>query len=152
MEQQQSNYIKSLNILFNALVTGQALFALVAYALVATGNFKSTMPGVENIFVYVVAALLIGGRFGGTMLYKTRLQQAIAAPTITEKLNLYRAAFLIRCALLEGPVLFAIITYLLTNATQLIILAAFGILLFLTLKPVKEKIAKELEISVKEIE
>ena len=147
-----SNYLKALSVLYTALLSGQIIFALLAFALVSTGNFASKMPQAENIFFILVPALIISARLGGTAMYKKKIQEALNAGTLTEKLALYRAATITRCALLEGSVLFAIITYLLTNKIALLAFAAGGLLLFYMLKPTKEKIINELNISAEEID
>jgi len=84
---------------------------------------------------------------GRLIRYKKKIQEALNTGTVSEKLSLYRAALITRCALLEGSILFAIITYLLTNQIALLGFAAGGLLLFYMLKPTKEKIARELQVS-----
>ena len=147
-----SNYLKAISVLFTALFAGQLIFAVLAFALVSTGSFSSMMPEAENIFFILVPALIISARLGGTALYKKKIQEALNTGTVSEKLSLYRAALITRCALLEGSVLFAIITYLLTNKIALLAFAAGGLLLFYMLKPTKEKIINELNISAEEID
>src|SRR6476620_7827173 len=142
-----TNYLRALNVLYTALLSGQVIFALLAFALVATGSFSSMISEAENIFYILVPALIISARLGGTAMFKKKIQQALNAGTVTEKLTIYRAALITRCALLEGSVLFAIITYLLTNKIALLGFAAGGLLLFYMLKPTKEKVAGELQIS-----
>jgi hypothetical protein len=146
-----SNYIKALSILFTAMLAGQIIFTLLAFALVSTGNFNSSLPEAENIFFIMVPALIIVGRLSGTAIHKRKIQQARDSSSVAAKLTLYRAAFITRCALLEGPVVFAIITYLLTNKIELLAFAAGGILLFYLLKPTKEKVVSELQVSLDDI-
>lgn len=147
-----AGFLKAISILFTAMLAGQIIFAALAFALVYTGSFKTSAPELENIFFILVPVLIIGGRLAGTSLYKKKIQQAKDTSVVAEKLNLYRAAFITRCALLEGPVLFAIITYLLTNKIELLAFAAGGILLFYMLKPTKEKVVSELQVKDSEIE
>ena len=146
-----SNYLKAISVLFTALFAGQLIFAALAFALVSTGSFSSMMPEAENIFFILVPALIISARLGGTAMYKKKIQEALNAGTLTEKLALYRAATITRCALLEGSVLFAIITYLLTNKIALLGFAAGGLLLFYMLKPTKEKVVNELQVNENDV-
>jgi hypothetical protein len=146
-QQTNTGYFKAISVLFTALLAGQVIFLGFAVVLVFTGSFKSTMPQAENIFFILVPFLIIAGRISGTTIYKKKLQQALDAPTLAEKLNLYRSTFITRCALLEGPVMFAIITFLLTNRVELLLFAAGGLFLFYRLKPVLEKVAGELQIA-----
>lgn len=142
-----TGFFRSISVLYTALLAGQVIFTLLAFALVSTGNFATSMPEAENIFFILVPALIISARLGGTAMFKKKLQQALNAGTITEKLSIYRSALITRCALLEGSVLFAIITYLLTNKIALLGFAAGGLFLFYLLKPTKEKMVSELQLS-----
>ena len=146
-----SNYLKAISVLFTALFAGQLIFAALAFALVSTGSFSSMMPEAENIFFILVPALIISARLGGTAMFKKKIQQARDTSNVAEKLTIYRAALITRCALLEGSILFAIITYLLTNQIALLGFAAGGLLLFYMLKPTKEKIARELQVSENDV-
>ncbi|HRI20729.1 MAG TPA: hypothetical protein PLA68_07235 [Panacibacter sp.] len=146
-----TNFAKALSILFTALLAGQIIFAVLAFVLIYSGSIQTSAPELENIFFILVPALIIAGRLAGTTLYKKKVQEALNTSTIQEKLNQYKAAFITRCALLEGPVLFAIIAYFITSKIELLAFAAGGILLFVMMKPVKEKIANELNIGVDEI-
>lgn len=152
MTQQPSNtnYLRALSILYTGMLSGQIIFAALALVLVYTGSFSSMMPEAENIFFILAPALIISARLGGTAIYKKRIKEALNAGTVTEKLTIYRSAFITRCALLEGSVLFAIITYLLTNKIALLGFASGGLLLFYLLKPTKEKVINELQLSGEE--
>lgn len=144
------NYLKALGILYTAMLSGQIIFAALALVLVYTGNFSSIMPEAESIFFILVPALIISARLGGTAMFKKKIKEALNAGTTTEKLTLYRSVFITRCALLEGSVLFAIITYLLTNNIALLVFAAGGLFLFYLLKPTKEKVVIGLQLSGEE--
>jgi prolipoprotein diacylglyceryltransferase len=150
--QQTQGYFKALSILYTALFAGQIIFALLALTLVYTGSFTATQPALENIFFILVPLLIIAGRVGGTAIFKKKIAEALNTSSVTEKLNIYRSAFITRCALIEGGVLLAIITYLLTGRIELLAFAAGGLLLFAMLKPNKEKIANELNISSSDID
>jgi hypothetical protein len=67
--------------------------------------------------------------------------------SLTEKLNDYRAAFILRDALLEGAALFAIIAYMICNELILLGVAILLVLIFVFIKPTKDKLIKDLELS-----
>lgn len=148
----RNQYLKALTILFTALLAGQVIFAVLAFTLVYTGSFKNSMPELENIFLLFVPALIIIARLAGNQLFKKKILDALNTSTTEEKLSIYRAAFITRCALLEFPILFAIITYLLINRMELLLFAAGGLLLFAMMKPTKEQIASELQINGNDLE
>ena len=146
MNQQQTAF-KSITIIFSAFLMGQVIFAAIAYFLVSTGRFESRLSELEKIFMVLVPVMIVGGRLAGKAFYDKRIQTAQNTKTAAEKLEIYRGATILRYAMLEGPVLFGIIGYLLTGSDMLILFVAAGILLFYMLKPTKAKAASELQVS-----
>lgn len=144
---QQQPVFKTITTLFFALLFGQVSFAVIAYFLVSTGRVDAGLQDIEKIFTMLVPVLIISGLLVGKLVYDKKIQAAQGNKTATEKLESYRSAVIVRCALLEGPVLFAIISYLLTGKDMLLLFAIGGILLFLLLKPTKAKAASELQLS-----
>ena len=148
---QPTNYFKTLNTLFTAFLAGQVIFAAMAGFLVLSGYGAGNFTAFGNIFFIAVPALIIAGRLGGNMLFNSKTRNAQSVPDVQTRLNVYRTAFIIRCALLEGPVLFAIIAFMLTQVIEMMAFVAGGIFLFFLLKPSKEKIATTLNISPEDI-
>lgn len=151
MIQQNTSTIKTLNLFFSAMLSGQVLFAILAYFLVSKKAIDVQQAGLEEVFTLLVPVLIITGWFVGSFLFRKKIEEAKNTADTTGKLNTYRSAFIIRCAMLEGPVLFAIISYLLTGKLLFILLAAGGILLFTFLKPSTGKVANELQIPESEV-
>lgn len=151
MQQVNTTFFKSISILFNAFLAGQVIFAVMAFYLVNSGSFGAAVTEPENIFFILVPALIIAGRLIGNMLYKKKIQHAQNLTTTASKLDAYRAAFILRCALLEGPVLFAVIAFMLLHTIEILAFVAGGIFLFFLLKPNKEKIAAALQVAADEI-
>ncbi len=88
-----------------------------------------------------------GGLFAGNFLYNKQLNSIIQLNDFIEQFTKMRALIIMRLALLEGPTILAIIFYLLTGSWLFLLFAAVLLLLFLKLKPDKEKIIEELEFS-----
>lgn len=151
MQQQNIGYFKALSVLFTAFLAGQLIFTALAFYLVNSGSFPASSSELQDIFFIMAPALIIAGRLIGNVLYKKKIQQAQNLTTTAPKLDIYRSAFIVRCALLEGPILFAIIAFMLTHTIELLAFVAGGIFLFFLLKPNKDKIAAELQIAADEI-
>ncbi|HRH49803.1 MAG TPA: hypothetical protein PLP23_13700 [Panacibacter sp.] len=145
-------YLKAFTILFFALLLGQLLFALIAFVLVFTGSFSGTDKETEKVFVYMVPLLQISLFIAAHTIFKKRIEPTKAGNNLPEKLAAYRALYILRFALIEGATLFAIIAYLVTGVALIGVFIAIGILSFLTLKPSKEKLVKELELGTDEME
>jgi hypothetical protein len=150
MDQQQPVF-KTITIMFMAFLMGQVMFAAIAYFLVSGGSVGDALPQLADIFTILVPVLIVGGWLAGKFMYDKRMQAAQGSMTAPEKLEIYRAAFIMRCALLEAPVLFAIITYLLAGKDILLLFAVGGIVLFSLQRPTKQKVARELQLSEAEL-
>jgi hypothetical protein len=150
MDQQQPVF-KTITVLFMAFLIGQVMFAAIAYFLVSAGSIGDALPQLVDIFTILVPVLIVGGWLVGKFMYDKKMQAAQVSMAATEKLEIYRAAFIMRCALLEAPVLFAIIAYLLAGKDLLLLFAVGGIVLFSLQRPTKVKVARELQLSEAEL-
>jgi hypothetical protein len=152
MQQPVSN-IKALNLLHFSLLIGQFVFAAIAWYLSYSGTMKSMATG-ENIkyIVMGVSALGLLMVILSFSLYKKKIEDLRNSGIATkDKLMSYRAANLIRWAMLEAPVLLAIIAFMLTGHFNFLLLAAAILILFISTKPTASKTAAELGISEEEI-
>jgi hypothetical protein len=70
--------------------------------------------------------------------------------TLLEKLTGYQAALIVRFALLEGPSLFAIVVFTLTNNWFFLLISVCIIVYFITLRPGTEKVADDLQLNYDE--
>ena len=139
-------YFKALTVLHYALTTGITLVIMIAYFLAgATASRNNEM--LAAIFQYMVPALAFICIAAGNVLYKKRVNNIKTKNSLAEKLNDYRAAFILRDALLEGAALFAIIAYMLCDKLILLGVAILLVLIFVFIKPTKDKLIKDLELS-----
>lgn len=149
MQQQPVSNIKSLTILHFSLLIGQIVFGAIAYYLSASGSMKAIDLGKNAQFIAIgVAAtglILITLSFS---MYKKKIAFIKnSSQPVKEKLVAYRAANLIRWAMLEAPVLITIIAFMLTGNFNFMFLAGAILLIFLSTRPTASKAAAELSIS-----
>lgn len=153
MQQQPVSNIKALTVLHFSLLVGQVVFAVIAYYV----RYSGTMPLMDmstngkfvTIGIAVFALLLAVFAFS---MYKKKVEAIkINAAPLKEKLSAYRAASIIRWAMLEAPVLVAIVMYMLTGDYNLLILIGVILLLFITTRPTVSKAAAELSMSEDEV-
>ena len=145
-QQTTQQYFKALTVLHFALISGLVFFIVIAYFIERTGAFAGDKI-LGDIFKYMVPALAFICMAAGNMLYKKRVNDIKNKSSLAEKLNAYRAIFILRDALLEGPALFAIIAYLLCGKLELLGVAVLLLLIFIIIRPAKDKLIKELELS-----
>lgn len=139
-------YFRSLSIVFYGLIIGQVFFGLISFFLVSTNNFKSEGADLRSIFIYIIPIFALGGFILSNLTFKNRLKAIDKKSSLMIKLTDYRAALVVRYALLEGPSIFSIVVYLVTGDTIFIILAASIVLYFLTIRPNREKAISDLSL------
>lgn len=146
-----AGYFKALKIIFFALLTGQVLFLIISYSLVNYGDLDIHAKELEKVFVYIVPFFYLVSILAGYAIFKKKITQVKQEQDLATKLEGYRGLYITRFALLEFATLFAIIAYLITGMQMFIVIAGLSILSFLTLKPSKEKLMKELELGSEEL-
>lgn len=136
--------VKNITIIHFALLAGMVLFAAVAFAV---GKPFTTQINTTDPLLIAVPVLAVSCLFISNLLYKKFLAGAVEANDVPGKLVGYQTAFIIRNALIEGPALFAIVAFLLSGSVVFIAIAIALILYFFSLRPTKDKIAEELQLS-----
>lgn len=150
IKQTSETYFRSLLIVFYALIIGQVFFGLISFFLVSTNNLKSEGADLSSVFIFIIPVFALGGFISSNLIYRNRLKAIDRKSGLMIKLTDYRAALVVRYALLEGPSLFAIVVYLVTGNAIFILLAASIVLYFLTLRPNREKAIRDLDLDAKE--
>lgn len=85
------------------------------------------------------------------MLGRKKLEEAKNKATLQEKLVIYQSSSIIRYALLEGTALLAIVTFGNEYNFFYLIFAAIAIGYVLYLRPTKDKITTDLNLTAKEV-
>lgn len=141
-------FVKLISIIHLALLGGQLLFAIVAYAQAAKVFFGIMNTG--DPLVYIVAIVAVFGFAASNVMFNVLLKAALAKPSLGEKIVNYQTALIARFALLEGPSLFAIVGFLLSGNLFFLIIAGLLMLYFLMLRPTKDKIDADLDLNFSE--
>lgn len=150
-EQKQPAYFKALFILFIALLGGQCLFLLIVAGL----SFGGVLIGdafADKLFIYLVPGLLFAAIFYAASIYKKNLPEIAANMNLKEKMEKYRELFIKRLAIVEGAIIFSIICFFISGNKLLGGCALAGIIFFTTLRPTKEKVIEDLQLSSTEVE
>jgi hypothetical protein len=116
MNTQQAPSVKSMTIIWIAMIGGLVSFGLVTY--VALIPIQSPLQGIDPLVFYVLAVVLaLGGMMGSTILYKLQVRAAsqVNSPSKERLMSFYMSAFILKMALLEGPGLFSVVAGLLTQ-------------------------------------
>lgn len=146
--QTSKEYFTSLTIIHGAMLIGQVLFAAVAWFLNQDGPLGDTES--VSVLRIVVPVALIGGLVGNQLFTRSRLPQLQEKDTLAEKLTGYRTLLITRYALLEGPTLLAIVTYLLGGELTVLLVAGAIIAYFALLRPTREGTIQALQLKGEE--
>lgn len=146
-----SGQIKSLQIIFYAMLAGQIIFLFISVFLVQSGNFQVN----ENLFLifFIVDLLIITPAIVvGPMIYRGFINRSLSSKSKEEKFNFFRQGIIIKLALVEAPTIFSIVGFLLTGSVVFLLLAIGVLILFFFHKPTLEKFAEDFNIPLSELE
>jgi hypothetical protein len=139
-------YVKSMKIIFLALLAGQVMFATLAWFMQRLGVYAGFESLVTPLLVLV--PLLAASAIGiGIFIFNRRMTELQAKSSLSEKLNDYRAAVIVKYALAEGPVFFAIVAYMLTGNMVILGIALACILYFAFMWPSMERMANQMALN-----
>ena len=140
----QNSFLKTMRIIFFALLAGQIIFMAVAFFTVNNNPPQSQSDDLFNIIVPVAIGL---GLFMSSLLFKQMLAKIKKDDSFEQKLEAYRSALIIRYALLEGPSIFSTVVYLLSGNIIFLAFSGVMILAFLMNMPSRDKATQDLNLS-----
>jgi hypothetical protein len=148
-----SNYLRSLRIVYFALAMGIVFFMLVTLLL----NRMSGPFAQENITAsdrtpfLIVLIVITGSIFIAYKVIFPKKQDAIKAlPTLDKKLLAWRELCVLQGALIEAPAFFALVLFLLLGIYTLLVWPLAGLLLFWITQPTRDKLISEANLSPSE--
>ena len=143
--------VKSINILFYAILIGLIFFSIIIYFL---GYVQGPITKEKNIIRFLLIAILFIASLIITVaerFYKKRLLSAKQfGVDLIGKLSIYRAALIVVIAIYEGLGLFAAMLYILTGNTLFFVIVAIILMGMFLKRPQKLKIFNDLELNSEE--
>jgi hypothetical protein len=145
-QQNFKQYFSILRLLHLAMTAAVLILGLVAhFVLVPAPDFQPNENG--TLFVNIAAAYLAIAVALSYWLFGLRLNVAKQQSSLSDKLNTYRAATILRFALIEGAALLTVVFYLLTGNLVLLGIAAIGLVVLSLHHPNPLKIKMDLDLS-----
>jgi hypothetical protein len=150
----QTSQFKALKMLHTALLTGFALFVIVAYVLISQGLLQYPKDKTLETALQAVAAVIsIGSLLTGFNIFKKRLLAARNDTGSGEtRFAVYRGACILWWAFLEGPGLLATVSYIITSNMVFLVLALFHLGLLAVFMPRKENIVLLLNLTTEDVQ
>ena len=147
-QQTSKEYFRSLRIIYFAVIAGQVIFGMVAVFINQEVQLNSALDQIRDVLIYIVPLIAIGGILGSNLVFKSRLKLLKSRVSLIEKTADYRAALIVRYALLEGPSFFALVIYFLTGDVLFLGVAGLIIVVFLAIRPTIERVASDLDLNL----
>jgi len=149
---QKGNDFKALQILHKALLTGMFFFSIISVVIIVMGKTTSIDSHTSKILQVIVLLFSFASITAGFFLFNKRMLSINTMATAAERISIYRAAAIIRWVMIEAPVLFSIISFLLTGNYAFPGLAVALMIVFATTAPSKNKIIQQLQLNEKEVQ
>ncbi len=148
MTQNQSltQIIKQSQIICSALIIGQLFFLAVAIYLVIQTGASFGEASLGDIFIYIIPLFAATSIAASYFVFKNKLNKLKQSQSLEQKLVEYRAAQIIRWALLEGPSFLTIIAFLLTGQFLFVGIVAIIIMFFIPTFPSAARLDQDLEL------
>jgi hypothetical protein len=149
-----SNYLKSLRIVYFALAMGIVFFMLISLFLNnSIGPFtKTDLSSAEKTpFLIVLIVLTVAAFLAYRIIFPKKMGVIKVLPTLERKLAAWRELYILQGALIEAPAFFATVLFLLLGVSVLLIWPLTGIFLFWLSQPTRDKLILETNLSSSEI-
>ena len=141
---------KSLQRIHTSMLAGMVLFAIVSAVVHFQGRPapNGNLNKILQVSVLAVGFILIKT---GLAIFDRRLGTIPATATFAQKMADYKTAAIIKWLMIEVPVLFSVVSFIIIRNYAFMVLAFGLMILFAFQGPVKQKIMLELQISDEEI-
>lgn len=150
VQQNFQAYLRTLRVVFIALLLGQVVVLVVLYVLRGQET-PDAVPLSQNPVLKLLPIILAVLVTLGFFLYRKKLVQAQAQSNLKERLTTYRVALLLRWAFMEITIFFLGILYFLTGLAPPLYAAVFVIPIFIiTQWPTRLNVVTRLGLSMDE--
>jgi hypothetical protein len=124
---------------------------LVTVYLIESGNFEVEMKELISPLAWFLA--IAGGLsiLASPLIFNSKLKIARKKDVLSEKMGDYRAALVVRYALLEGPSFCGLVFFLLTGYYLLLAFSLLIIAIFVLIKPTIQKAETDLKLNPDEV-
>ena len=144
--------IKSIRIVYMALMLGVAFFLLIAFILTLKTNTPGeTDPFFEQVLLIVSTLMAVVSITSGIFIFKKRTEN-IQNMNFEEKIFTFRSAMILRAATMEGSGFFFVVCVMLTGSKISLIEALVVLVLMFLYFPTNTRLANEMKHDLREIE
>jgi hypothetical protein len=151
MKEQLANYVKSIKILYTALLAGVIVFLSVVAALHLTGSFDIEEFEIDpTIFFVVITFISASSIAAGVYLFNSKMK-TVKGKEVDEKFTVYRSSVILRAATNEVACFLFTIAYMFYNEATFLIGAIIAVGLMIRYFPTINRISSELDYNLKDL-
>lgn len=144
---------KGLNLIYLIILGSMSAAAILAvYFVFKAGALSIYEFDEQNIIKSVIIIALLVGIPVGHIFYQKKMKHINVDLNLGKKINMFKTAFIIRIAMLEGIGLLTLIGYLITGDKSFLYMFAVVFILFIIHAPTRQRIISDLELSDEEQE
>jgi high-affinity Fe2+/Pb2+ permease len=140
MENLQSSFLKQLQVLFGAMLTGLTMASAIFYFFVKRAEVEQTEDILTTFIPLIMLALLVSGYF----LFNMRRKVWAEETDLAAKKAVYRTSSLIKWAMFEGATMLALIGYFFLDIDVLLVGLVLSLAHFALHFPSRERVSREL--------
>ncbi len=145
-------YMKQLKMIHRIMVIAIVLFSLIVVVVLKMTKVDVVVEKSEDFNLYakfIIPIVAIGSLLAGSYIFKKnidRINREVGLK-LSERLNQYRAASLIRWSSIESPMILSTIIYLMTGKYFYLIVLFVFFVLFILYTPHEEKVKMHLNLN-----
>ncbi|MBW8522370.1 hypothetical protein K0U91_07780 [Chryseobacterium chendengshani] len=142
-----ASFFKMMSLIYNALLAGMIIMGGIMYLMNPSKNLDFDL---SNQLLAIMLVVMVTGVFGSNLGYNFLKNKIDNNDSIGEKIAKVQGATIAKLAFIEAPALLGIILYMVESNLAFLMLSAIMILYFLVLKPSKDKILDDMNLTSEE--
>jgi hypothetical protein len=140
-----NGFLKTFKIIHLAFTGVIFMFSMVTLILVK--DYKFIAFDTTDVFYILVPIVVVCGVILSNFLFQKNLSTIDPKDLLQNQLAQYQSTSLIKYALIEGPALLSLVTFILTENILFLIIALILILYLFSLRPTKQRIIEDLKLN-----
>ncbi|MBW7675078.1 hypothetical protein [Chryseobacterium chendengshani] len=142
-----ASFFKMMSLIYNALLAGMIIMGGMMFLMNPSKNLDFDL---NNQLLAIMLVVMVTGVFGSNLGYNFLKNKIDNNDSIREKIAKVQGATIAKLAFIEAPALLGIILYMVESNLAFLMLSAIMILYFLVLKPSKDKILDDMNLTSEE--
>jgi MFS family permease len=137
-------FMKSLNIIYWAILIG--MFLIGGFIVLILESWDILMPSYADSFLIAVPLFTFLGVVLGRVLYKRKLDSLKSEKSLKAKMSGFQTALIIKFMLVEAPFVLGVVATISSSNVFYLMISGTLVMYFITLKPTKSKVIKDLDL------